>query len=142
MSIYTFEIDLNGIKTNWTIYLASLGMAVLFDSIFGITLMVLFIKRLRSMMNRMSYNHDNNDKVINHLKSMGSIVTKLTLLTSIAVVSTEMSVIIFFATTGGWFVIYFDILINSFCLLFSYKMYHGAYQKCCCLCILCCKKSK
>ena len=116
---------------------------LLTDSFWGITIMILFIKRLHNMIKLFEKSIDDNNNNTNLTKEMNklrSVVKKLTILSITAVITTQFTICInLFGIDGDGISLYTDTVINSLCLIFSYSYFKQSYQRFCCLCNKCCK---
>ena len=123
-------------STNWSILLLK-SRAIIFvtyDILFGVSLLVLFVRRLRNLI-KLNENMHENSKDIEVTKSLRKAVGKITLLSSITVVTTILAM--FAAIIDLKITIIpslFDSLINSICLVLTFNAYKNMYTKLCCVC--------
>eukprot|EP01084_Bolivina_argentea_P028282 52584_1 len=99
------------------------------DTTVSITTFVLFVNRLKKLMKLGNGNENSNIK-------LKTVIQKLTILIFVTISST-IGLMAFFVIVPQVGVFSIDILVNSWCLLLSYKFFTGSYNKLCFVCIKC-----
>ena len=121
------------LKLEYLIYLISFdfmefskwGLFAIWDLFWGLYLMINYISKLKRVIKMTRMQHE-----------YIAVVRKLSILMTSAVISTQILVITFiFNPLYGQIMVYIDVIINTFSLLYSYDIYNNKYQKHCCVCI-------
>ena len=107
--------------------LSKYALFSLWDLFWGIYLMIYYLIKLRQGIKMTQMHVSSND--IN-------IITKLSILMTSAVISTQILMVSFIlAPLYGQIMVYIDVIINTFSLLYSFEIYNNKYRNHCCVCI-------
>ena len=112
-------------------------LAGIFDIFWALLLVIMFVKRLKAVINEVNKVDSNAQKpsIIRFNKT----VTKLTILTTVASISTIITLLLSFIPGQSFvFLIFIDVTINSVCLIFTFAVYDNEYKRYCYLCRKCC----
>ena len=113
------------------------ALSMLYDVIFGISLLVLFTRRLRGLM-KVNMNMYNNKEEQHMNKVLKNAVIKTTILATVTVLSTFLFFLSLFLIRDFAFIpSLLDPLINSLCLVLSFNAYKEIYNILCCCNKLC-----
>ena len=129
------------------ILLTIYGLIPLFliDLIYGVLIMILFVKRLRLLLKGMNNDPNANQTTVRAQKQKyNDLVIKLTILTSTAIVSTVLLFTLYSAFYQIVTSVFIDIFFNSLCLVLSFKDFTNEYNILCHCCtkMKCCRIDK
>ena len=138
--VYYHEIYLEHLKADKNykniygiiLWYTAFGVMVLNDTSISFSLMVLFIRKLKWV----SMLIDTDDEAFKRQNmKIHKLIKKITILTIVSVITSIVTVSLFVIKPAQTFwIIYFDNMINSICLLLSYQFNHKYYKIFCFVC--------